>query len=269
MQSTALALMSVENKMKGYMIHPFVPIYDLIIFCDLGQEPAWVYHQVDFIKQACDKVGIRFKVLKTHLYDTYTEKFGSKRVSSIPFWSIAPDGKFAKMPRSCTIDFKILKIQQYARYNLLGYRPYQRTRKEDIGRHYMHIGFSAEEKKRAFLSKNPMYHNVFPLVEMGLQRADNFKYILEQWGLETKASACSICPFHKNYFFEYLKTNHPDNYQAVLDMDRILEERQPQTKIQSKLYISRSRKRIETLKPDECDDAEYFDYKGYEIWNGF
>ena len=54
MQSTALALMSCENKMKG-IIHKEVPIYDAVIFCDLGLEPYWVNEQVDFIENACKK----------------------------------------------------------------------------------------------------------------------------------------------------------------------------------------------------------------------
>ena len=57
MQSTALALMSCENKMKG-IIHKEVPVYDAVIFCDLGSEPYWVKDQVDFIKGACESVCV-------------------------------------------------------------------------------------------------------------------------------------------------------------------------------------------------------------------
>lgn len=39
MQSTALALMSCENAKAGRPVHPLVPIYDAIIYCDLGFEP--------------------------------------------------------------------------------------------------------------------------------------------------------------------------------------------------------------------------------------
>lgn len=53
MQSTALALMSCENVMetqKGHCIpYPEVPIYDLVIFCDLGFEPPWVKKQAQFV----------------------------------------------------------------------------------------------------------------------------------------------------------------------------------------------------------------------------
>lgn len=92
MQSTALALMSCENKKYGIKYHE-VPIYDAVIFCDLGNEPNWVYDQVNFIKKACDEVKIPFYVLNTHLYTDYIEYFGKKRVVSIPFWSVDENGK--------------------------------------------------------------------------------------------------------------------------------------------------------------------------------
>ena len=268
MQSTALALMSCENKVRNNS-HPQVPIYDLIVFCDMGWEPPWVYEQVNFIKGACEACGIPFKVLETNLYGDYIEKFGKARVPSIPFWSVDENGKKAKMRRHCTIDKKIIAIQKYVRYEILGYKFKERCRKCDKGAHEMHIGISSEEDHRIFESMNPMFETKFPLVEMGLTRADNYKYCLEVWGLETKASACGYCPFHRNYFFMYLKENCPDCYNAVTELDDVIDKMQPYTPIRSKLYISRSRKRIKDLTPEECMDAQTFEYNGQQIWNGF
>ena len=268
MQSTALALMSCENKKHG-IVYPEIPVYDLIVFCDMGWEPDWVYEQVEFIKTACEDCGITFKILETDLYGDYIEKFGVRRVASIPFWSVDANGKKGKMRRQCTIDKKIVAIQKYVRYEILGYKFRQKCKKEDKGRHEMHIGFSKEEEHRVFESMNPMFVTKFPLVDMGLTRADNYKYILEEWGIETKASACSYCPFHRNYFFQHIKEHCPDCYKAVVNLDNVLEERQPGSQIRSKLYISRSRKRIADLTPEECMDAETFLYRGKPIWNGF
>ena len=51
MQSTALALMSCENvdaERKGHeRPYPLVPVYDLVVFCDLGFEPPWVMQQAE------------------------------------------------------------------------------------------------------------------------------------------------------------------------------------------------------------------------------
>ena len=40
MQSTALALMACEQAITGTSLYPDIPIYDAIIFCDLGLEPG-------------------------------------------------------------------------------------------------------------------------------------------------------------------------------------------------------------------------------------
>ena len=268
MQSTALALMSCENARDGIK-YPLVPIYDAIVFCDLCSEAPWVYKQVAFIANACKKCGISFYILTTDLYGIFMKNFGSGHVSSIPFWSIGADGKKAKMRRHCTIDFKIIKIQQFVRYELLGYRWREKLREADRGAHEMHIGFSFEEQQRIFDSYHPMFVNRFPLVEMGLTRADNYRYCLEVWGLNTKASACIFCPFHRKYFFWHLKSHHPKRYHDLVAFDQKLEKEQPNTMIRSKLFVSRSRKRIKDLTDAECNDAETFDYRGKAIWNGF
>lgn len=268
MQSTALALMSCENARNPGKF-PCVPVYDLVCFCDLGKEPPWVLRQVEFIRNACQQVGIRFEILKSPLYEDYLKDFGNKRVVSVPFWSIGEDGKKGKMLRNCTLEYKIGLIQKYVRWQLLGYRKGQRTKPEDIKRHEMHIGFSFEEKHRCRENPNKMFVNKFPLVDMGLERKDNYAYIRDCWGLETKASACSFCPYHRNFFFKYLKENEIQEYKDLVAFDEMLEREQPKTKITSKLYISRSRKRISDLLPDECNDAEYFPYKEKQVWNGF
>lgn len=268
MQSTALALMSCEN-VKSPGKYPMVPVYDLVCFCDLGKEPPWVMKQVNFVKQVCENAGIKFEILKSPLYEDYLKNFGHQRVVSVPFWTVNEDGKKGKMLRNCTLEYKINLIQKYVRWEILGYKKGQRTKPEDMKIHEMHIGFSYEERRRCRENPHKMFYNVFPLVDMKLERKDNYAYIKDVWGLETKASACTFCPFHRNYFFQYLKTNAKQEYRDLVAFDHLLETEQPNTKITSKLYISRSRKRIAELSEEECNDAEYFPYGEQQVWNGF
>ena len=72
----------------------------------------------------------------------------------------------------------------------------------------MHIGFSYEERRRINpkeLSK--LYIKKYPLVDMKWERNDSYKYILEVWGLDTKASACCFCPFLIKLKFIIFLTN--------------------------------------------------------------
>ena len=68
-------------------------------------------------------------------------------------------------------------IAKFIRWELLGYKKGQRLRPEDVKAHELHMGFSAEEKHRCKENPNRLFVNKFPLVEMGLIRADNYKYI--------------------------------------------------------------------------------------------
>lgn len=277
MQSTALALMSCANKLLtenrddgfNFTFIDQVPIYDAVLFCDLGLEPDWVMSQVYFIKAACEWAGIPFYILKSQLYEDYMSDFGERRVVSIPFWSVDEDGKKGKMMRNCTLDYKINLMQKFIRSELLGYEKGQRTKQEDLKAHEMHLGFSKEEERRCKENPHKMFFNKFPLCEMNLFRANNYAYIRDVWGLETKASACCFCPFHTNYFFKHIKDNYNHDYEKTVEFDEMLEKEQPKTKIRSKLYISKSRKRIKDLLPEECQDAECFMYKNQMIWNGF
>ena len=93
-QSTALALMSCENAMSEKIIYPLVPVYDAVLFCDLGGEREWVYKQVAFISECCQKAGIPFYILKNkNLKKDYMTNYGKARVCTIPFWSIDESGK--------------------------------------------------------------------------------------------------------------------------------------------------------------------------------
>lgn len=273
MQSTALALMSCENvaaeRAGNPKPHPMVPVYDLVIFCDLGFEPPWVKKQADFVRQACEQAGIWYKRLDTPLYQDLMRDFGQKRVVSIPWWTLRKDGHKAKMPRNCTIDYKVEQIAKFVRWEALGYRKGQRLRPEDEKAHEMHMGFSFEEQRRCKESPNPMFVNCFPLVDMRLTRADNYAYIRDKWGLDTKASACAFCPFHRNYFFKYLKEHEPKIYAQLVGVDELLRDKNPKPPMDSDLFISRSRKRLEELTAEDCCDAEFFEYHGQRIWNGF
>lgn len=269
MQSTALALMSCENAIHKTPVHPLVPIYDAVIICDLGLEPHWVKDQMEFTRRACESAGIFFKVLDTPLYQDFMKNFGERRTVSIPWWTLRDDGHKSKMPRNCTIDYKVNEITKFIRHELLGYRKFQRLKQEDIKAHEMHMGFSLEEQRRCHENPHKLFVNKFPLVEMGMVRADCYKYILEVWGLDTKASACAFCPFHRNYFFQYLKKNEIETYSELLKMDELLRDKNPKPPMDSDLFISRSRKRLVDLTPEDCNDAECFEYCGKQIWNGF
>lgn len=267
--STTVVLMACENKLAGRPIHPSVPDYDVVLYCDLHAEPSWVARQVAFVSDACAQAGIPFVTLDADLYGDFTRNFGKNRVSSIPAWTIGPGGKKGKMPRQCTCDYKIAVMERYVRYELLGYKPRQRAKWWDVHAHEMHMGIMAEESRRAKESRQTLFVNKYPLVEMGWTRADCFRYNKEVWGLETWASSCVFCPFHTRYFFNFLREHDPDGYALALQVDELMERNQAVPPLQSSLFLTKNHKRLWELTAEDCTDAQTFLYDGRPIWNGF
>ncbi len=267
--STTLALMSCENAYFEWPIHPEVPIYNAVIFCDLHSEPSWVYKQVEFTATACAQVGIPFYRLDADLYGDFTRNFGRARTACIPFWTLSDDGKKGRMPRQCTYDYKIKVIEKFVRYKLLCYKPRERTLSIDIHAHNLHMGIMWEERQRAKESKQTLFTNRYPLVEMGWTRADCYAYNKDVWGLATRASCCLFCPFHTNYFYHHIREHEPDCYLCALQVDELVETHQARPPLKSKLFLSKSRKRLRELTAEDCEDMQTFSYRGRPVWNGF
>ena len=83
-------------------------------------------------------------------------------------------------------------------------------------------------------------------------------------GMQSTALALMSC---ENVFAKSDGKELP--YGKLLAVDTLLEENTPKPPTESKLYISRSRKRLLELSAEDCNDAEYFLYRGNPVWNGF
>ena len=268
--STPLALMPCHNAYFGEPIaYPDVPIYDAVIFCDLHSEPSWVYAQMEFTAAACEAAGIPFYRLDADLYGDFTRNFGRARTACIPFWTLGADGKEGRMPRQCTYDYKIKVIEKFVRYELLCYKPRERTLFADKHAHNLHMGIMWEERHRATESKQILFTKRYPLVKMGWTRAECYAYNKDVWGLATRASCCLFCPFHTNYFYHHIKEHEPDCYARALLVDELVETHQARPPLKSKLFLSKSRKRLRELTDRDCYDCQTFLYEGQPVWNGF
>ena len=268
--STTLALMSCENARHGPPYsYPQVPVYDAVIFCDLHSEPSWVYAQTEFAAAACRKAGIPFYRLDADLYGDFTRNFGRARTTCIPFRTLSDDGKKGRMPRQCTYDYKIKVIERFVRYELLCYRPRERTLSIDIHAHNLHMGIMWEERQRAKESKQTLFTNCYPLVEMGWTQAECYTYNKDNWGLATRASCCLFCPFHTNYFYQHIREHKPACYACALQVDELVETHQARPPLKNRLFLSKSRKRLRDLTDQDCEDMQTFLYCGRPVWNGF
>ena len=109
------------------------------------------------------------------------------------------------------MDYKVLMIQKFVRYELLGYRPYQRLRQRISAPMNSTLAFPVKRLIVPFPADTLCFKTDFRLSRW-VERKDCYAYNLDEWGLDSKASACLICPFHRNYFFHHIKNNFPADY---------------------------------------------------------
>ena len=96
-----------------------------------------------------------------------------------------------------------------------------------------------------------------------------YAYNREAWGLETRASCCLFCPFHTNYFYQHIREWEPTCYACALQVDELVETYETRPPLNSKLFLSRSRKRLKELTLEDCRDMQSFLHCSSYIWSGF
>ena len=141
------------------------------------------------------------------------------RFVSVPFFLKHADGSQGMGRRQCTREYKIDVVQKAIRLRL-GYEPRKRV-KHQVN---VNIGISIDEASRMKPSQVGWMTNVFPLIELGLSRADCQKYV-EATGLgKAPKSACYICPYRSNEGWKQLHDEEPETFKKAVDFDVALRQ---------------------------------------------
>ncbi len=68
---------------------------------------------------------------------------------------------------------------------------------------------------------------------------------------------------------EVANSKNDEFYTPAYAITPLPRDKNPKPPMDSDLFISKSRKRIADLTPEDCADAECFEYCGRQVWNGF
>ena len=216
-QSTALLIMSNLGLRD-------CPRADVAIFADTGDEPGWVYENVERLR-AWSKIPVE-TVSKGHMSaDAVGRHNGTrKRFAAIPAFTAGDDGRPVPLRRQCTREYKIDPIEKHAR-TLMGLVPRQRAKGKVQATAL--IGISLDEATRMKPSRTAWVQNRYPLVDAGMRRGDCLRLISEHGFPEPKKSSCVFCPYHSDHFWRELRTDHPAEFAkaaafdvAIRDMSR-------------------------------------------------
>lgn len=258
LQSSTIAELMVEGEL---------PRVDVALFADTGDEPDYVYKQVEYLRGRLDTVGIPLEVVTTGniieaLQDT------NNRFASIPVFT-KQDGKVGRLRRQCTREFKIEPIERRVRELLVvegkarvisdgRIRPYKGTSGEAW------LGITVDEVGRVKDSRTSWIKNRWPLLEpefgLNFTRASCLQWLAER-GLPTpKKSSCRICPYHGDPYWREIRENRPGDWEHVVEIDSFLRSGEGRftASTTGELFLHRQCVPIKEVKFDEQPELPSF-----------
>ena len=256
-QSTVMALMAESGEFG--LEKP-----DIAIFADTGWEPPAVYDHLEWLKK---QVSFEIRVVSAGDIKENLKKGvmpdGSKFIG-IPVFLQKADGEDAMMRRQCTTHYKLKPIHQELR-TIFELKPRQAIPKGV--RVEMWVGISVDEAARAKPSREDWIRKRFPLIELGLSRAQLHLWFQERYPDRTlPKSACIGCPYHSDAVWKDLKENAPGSFMEAVQVDIELRSNPNITALtpDAEAYLHRSRKPLalvdfegvkgyQDLMEDECE----------------
>jgi len=251
--------------------HEGVTPLDYAIFSDTGEEPAWVYEQVEALSAYRTPEGkpgapilVRWPVDSTGKQVRLGDNLltgNQRRFATIPafikhvaIWTRNGKNAQGKSKRQCTREFKVEVVERTIRREILDLKPGQAYRGPRITQLF---GLDFSEGGRIVRTKARLAEGVisvgeFPLWDLQWKRKDCTEYITEVWGREVLPSACTFCPLVKNDFRRLLRDRDPVGHERACAVDRGL--RQPGAAaakmLDGELYIHRSMVPLEEVNLD-------------------
>lgn len=208
-QSTTLALMVAKGEL---------PQIDGAIFADTQWEPESVYRHLEWLTPQLPfpvyivSIGNIVDGIRTRRNTT------GGRYAAIPWFIVNPDGSKGMGRRQCTSEYKLTPIMRKLR-ELLGVGRRGRIKAGSVEQW---IGISTDEATRMKDARQQWMTNRWPLVELGMSRADCLSW-MERHGYPTPPkSACVGCPFHNQKAWETMRDEQPAEFEKACEIDAVL-----------------------------------------------
>jgi hypothetical protein len=221
-QSSTLLILAARRELE--------PL-DGAVFADTGWEPAEVYRHLDRLeREVAGPAGIPiYRVSRGNIRRDALDP--GHRFASMPLHVRRDDGGAGMARRQCTGEYKLRPIKQAVRA-FLGAppRPDGVPGRVPRGRWVEQwIGISLDEQDRALGADgrlNPgdvsySWHR-YPLLELGLTRADCQAINRDAGFDDVPKSACIGCPFHTNRAWRTMRDTRPDEWADAVAFDHAI-----------------------------------------------
>lgn len=240
-QSTTMALMAGHEEIG--------PMPDAAIFADTGWEPKSVYEHLNWIINA----GLPFPIHIVSAGDLRRDTIARSnttggRFATIPWFTLAADGKKGMGRRQCTKEYKLVPIRRKVRELLGGKTPKAGAE--------IWIGISTDEAMRMKPSQIGYMFNRWPLIERGMSRMDCLVWLKRNGYHTPPKSSCIGCPFHSNSQWREIQKNLVE-WQDAIEIDRTIRN-QPGFRAQQFMHPSRVPLEQADLRTKEEKEIDQF-----------
>lgn len=264
-QSSTLALMATAGGVG--------PMPKAAVFADTGDEPQSVYRYLDWLEKNLAfpvyRVSAGMKLSDSATRLRLSKKSGNTYIpTGLPVYTteeitrpklvghvgVAPGEEFFEDDepiyegeemvtkkgmgrRQCTRTFKIEPINRKLRELAGG---------EDA---ICWIGISTDEAHRMKPSRQVGIESRWPLIEMGISRADCLKWMESAGWPKPPRSACVYCPYHSDREWLRLKTEEPTEFYAAVEFEKRLQSAYASaTALRSTPWLHASRKPLSEVE---------------------
>lgn len=190
-----------------------------VVFCDTYKEFPQMYEHIEKVKKVVEKHNIKFTELRNErTFDewmfSYTPKRRNPEAFRAKYGEAIGKSWATSRARWCTGELKIKLMNKYFLEKRKAYNLYK------------YVGIAADELKRMERENQKEEGALFPLVEWGWTEEDclNYCYSLGyDWGglyNIFKRVSCWCCPLQPLEELRKLRTNFPELWEELKDMDR-------------------------------------------------
>jgi hypothetical protein len=211
--SVAIAVLICQGKLP-------TPQYAIMV--DVGYEPqtTWNYAE-NALRPRLREVGLELTILKTIDYsDNLLVKSGHL---VIPASRVMPDGRISKLHTHCSQQWKMKTAKRW-------------LRSQGVHECEQWIGIAADEARRAKPDDAAWVRTRWPLIEMGLTRADCLYLIGHSGWPQPERTSCYMCPNRSDGDWRRLAMRSPDDFRRAVELEARVQEQFPDT------YLHRSGK---------------------------
>lgn len=232
-QSTTMALLAKHGELT--------PMPDCALFADTQSEPAEVYRHLDWLEPLLPFPVHR--VTAGNLHDHLVAATTGSRFAGVPFFTETPRGTGRGiLRRQCTREFKLDPMKRKIR-ELLGAAKGQRLAGKVTVEQW--IGISTDEASRMKPSRDAWLVSKWPLIDLGMSRADCLRWLTAHGYPTPPKSACTFCPFHSDVEWRRIRDTQPDEWTRVIALDRLV--RHGVTGTKERVYLHDSLKPLEDV----------------------